>query len=355
MAAQKTVGIFWYGGAHFRKFAYCFALLSVVSCLISQCTVVEPSPNVVVLTSNQVRVEESETLEMVAYRYGVFPRALAEINRLTAPYSLCKGQILTLPTKDGAYYEKKPSEQDPPLSDQPTLLKDGEAVAGPEDQGLDGKGVPQDSDDVLPQEMQGHVDDVPGARESDNPATEKDLNWEKDSKNARVSQQGLPRSESRVPESTSAKGKKDSDGLALPIQSHHIEKSKSNSLTVLTDKSSVVRAAAGGRVKYVGQGIKSSGNIAIVEMPGKKNFVLVYGLLKNLRVKEGDVVSLGQPLGDLEADKGKWALCFELWDWDSRKLVDPMPFLSKSFKSLVRTGDKGIHKSLKKSKKKKRR
>lgn len=87
-----------------------------------------------------------------------------------------------------------------------------------------------------------------------------------------------------------------------------------------------VRAAAGGKIVYSGQGLIGYGNLVIVKHSG--NYLSAYGNNKRLLVREGDTVKLGQKIAEVGKSAAKRAaLHFEIRK--DGKPVNPTLYLPK--------------------------
>jgi lipoprotein NlpD len=90
----------------------------------------------------------------------------------------------------------------------------------------------------------------------------------------------------------------------------------------------VVRAAADGRVAYVGAGLRSYGQLVIIKHPA--GWLSAYGYNRVPRVKEGDVVQHGQVVAEAgEGPLPEGGMAPQLY-FEIRRLgraVDPRPLL----------------------------
>ncbi len=85
-----------------------------------------------------------------------------------------------------------------------------------------------------------------------------------------------------------------------------------------------VRAAAGGRVVYAGNGLRGYGNLLIIK--DNSTFLTAYAHNRVLLVKEGDAVIQGQEIAEMgNTDSDRVALHFELRR--EGKPVDPVTYL----------------------------
>lgn len=85
-----------------------------------------------------------------------------------------------------------------------------------------------------------------------------------------------------------------------------------------------VRAAAGGRVVYAGNGLRGYGNLLIVK--DDATFLTAYAHNRALIVREGDTVTKGQKIAEMgNTDSVHVMLHFELRR--DGKPVDPLKFL----------------------------
>jgi len=85
-----------------------------------------------------------------------------------------------------------------------------------------------------------------------------------------------------------------------------------------------IRASAGGKVVYSGNGLISYGNLIIIKH--NKTFLSAYAYNRKLLVKEGDLVKAGQQIAEMgHKDKKRAILHFEIRK--NGKPVDPLKYL----------------------------
>ena len=112
-----------------------------------------------------------------------------------------------------------------------------------------------------------------------------------------------------------------------PILEAYSEKTRfSRSIQIGGQVGSPVKAAAGGRVVYAGDGLVGFGNLVIISHQGK--LLSAYGHNQSLAVKVGDVVQAGQviaKMGSTGTDRVK--LHFEIRK--QGKPVNPISLLPK--------------------------
>ena len=112
-----------------------------------------------------------------------------------------------------------------------------------------------------------------------------------------------------------------------PILEAYSEKTRFNrSIQIGGQVGSPVKAAAGGRVVYAGDGLVGFGNLVIISHQGK--LLSAYGHNESLAVKVGDVVQAGQviaKMGSTGTDQVK--LHFEIRK--QGKPVNPVSLLPK--------------------------
>jgi lipoprotein NlpD len=88
-----------------------------------------------------------------------------------------------------------------------------------------------------------------------------------------------------------------------------------------------IRAASAGRVVYTGSGIRGYGNLVIIKHG--ENFLSAYAHNRELLVREGEEVSLGQVIAHMgEGAPQKPVLYFEIRR--NGKPIDPLQFLSQT-------------------------
>jgi lipoprotein NlpD len=101
---------------------------------------------------------------------------------------------------------------------------------------------------------------------------------------------------------------------------------ESQGLLISGSEGAPVRAAAAGRVVYTGSGLRGFGNLVIIKHSNV--FLSAYGHNRDLKVKEGDDVTLGQIIASMGLGPGqKPALYFEIRY--KGQAVDPLAYLPK--------------------------
>ncbi|MEQ5842199.1 peptidoglycan DD-metalloendopeptidase family protein [Paraburkholderia acidicola] len=102
---------------------------------------------------------------------------------------------------------------------------------------------------------------------------------------------------------------------------------KNNGIVIGGKPGDQVKAAAGGRVVYAGTGIPAYGPLVIIKHDA--TVITAYGQNSQLLVKEGDVVTQGQPIGEVGVDaRGVASIQFEVRR-DGHP-VDPLAWLPKA-------------------------
>lgn len=97
-------------------------------------------------------------------------------------------------------------------------------------------------------------------------------------------------------------------------------------LTIAGRESQPIYAAAAGRVVYSGSGLVGLGKLVIIKH--NESFLSAYAHNKNILVKEGDKVALGQPIAEMgKTGTDKVSLYFEIRK--NGKPVDPLGYLPK--------------------------
>lgn len=85
-----------------------------------------------------------------------------------------------------------------------------------------------------------------------------------------------------------------------------------------------ITAAAAGQIVYAGSGLRGYGNLVIIKHNGR--YLTAYGYNREILVREGDSVQVGQQIATMGAGPGREpALHFELRR--DGKPVDPIPYL----------------------------
>jgi lipoprotein NlpD len=79
---------------------------------------------------------------------------------------------------------------------------------------------------------------------------------------------------------------------------------KSDGITFKTKKEEIVRASNNGEVAYVGDGFSDYGNLVIIRH--MENYFSIYGHLKNVKVKKGQLLIKGDALASTSLEEGKF-------------------------------------------------
>ena len=87
-----------------------------------------------------------------------------------------------------------------------------------------------------------------------------------------------------------------------------------------------VRAASTGRVVYTGNGIRGYGNLIIIKHAD--SMLSAYALNRDMLVREGEEVALGQPIAHMGERGGMPQLFFEIRS--NGRAVDPLRYLPKA-------------------------
>lgn len=217
------------------------------------------------------RVQRGETAYIVARRYNVSARALAEWNGLGADMALREGQTLLIPPADGSR---------PAAVVAPGVNAPGRVSATPE---------PPSAARPLPNE-------TPTRAGSGNTAA--------------------PAAPS-IPTSSSARMGMPADGsITRPYQ-----KGRHDGIGISAPAGSPVRAAAAGTVAVISQG---TDRVAVVGIQHEGNLLTLYANVDAISVREGAKVTRGQQIGKVRPDNPTY-LRFEVRR--GVESVDPMTML----------------------------
>ncbi len=273
---------------------------------------IEPVP-----ASGMVKVRENDTLFGVATRYKVTPQSIIEENRLNPPYQLREGQALkiiphrTHVVRHGdsvyvvsqryavsQYQLAKLNNLSPPFK-----LKVGQRLQLPNT--LDFTVL----DSGLP-------DGVGGTNVSQPRPTQ-----------TKTKVVTVPRKRFVAPVLGAT------NGFTWPVKGEIIAEFgpsqrgiHNDGVNISATEGSVVGAAAKGRVAFVGNNIKSFGRLVLVKHSG--GIITAYAHLGDIAVKEGEMVTTGQPIGTI-GKSGRVEtpqLHFEIRK--SRQPIDPRSLIS---------------------------
>ncbi len=195
-------------------------------------------------------VGRGETIESIARKAGVSPKAVREMNYLSPEDQVSEGDIIFLPAPDGDYAagrEAVPAEKGPPPK----------AKAAKE-------------------------------REKAKPAP-----------SGVVGQSAVPAIKSRVlpPVAAPQKSAKAAK-LAWPVGGGVLRafgREGGKGIEIATKSGEIVKASASGQVNYAGLPARAYGTMAIIDHGG--DFYTVYSNMAALKVRTGDKIAAGEPVG----------------------------------------------------------
>ncbi len=232
-------------------------------------------------------VKNKDTVDGIAYRYGVSTQSIVDRNRLQPPYPLRAGQTIEVP---GAKYIAP--EIDTAAAAQPSAPPGGpvkkETLAPP----------PGQSAEPAPQRHQPAAGEPtplsPAAATAPPPGPAPRFQW--------------PVNGKVITPYGNAGGQK-SDGI-----------------DIAATNGTPVKAADGGKVVYAGDGVPHLGNLLLVEHSA--GYITAYGNNESLLVKKDDVVKKGQTIARAGSSGGAASprLHFEIRRGGSQTL-DPMTML----------------------------
>ncbi|WP_070107013.1 peptidoglycan DD-metalloendopeptidase family protein [Burkholderia plantarii] len=102
---------------------------------------------------------------------------------------------------------------------------------------------------------------------------------------------------------------------------------RTRGITITSTGDKTVRAAAAGRVVYAGNGVAKYGPLVILKH--ESGLITAYGHNGKLLVNDGDAVSAGQPVAEMDTNPdGRASFDFEVRQ--DGKPVDPMTFLPRN-------------------------
>jgi murein DD-endopeptidase MepM/ murein hydrolase activator NlpD len=232
-------------------------------------------------------VKNKDTVDGIAYRYGVSTQSIVDRNRLQPPYSLRAGQTLAVP---GA--KVVAPETDTATATQPSGPPGGPVKKEtlPPPPGQQAEPAPQ-----RPQPAAGEPTPLsPASATAPPPGPAPRFQW--------------PLNGKVITPYGNAGGQK-SDGI-----------------DIATANGTPVKAADGGKVVYAGDGVPHLGNLLLVEHSA--GYITAYGNNESLLVKKDDVVKKGQTIARAGSSGGASSprLHFEIRRGGSQTL-DPMTML----------------------------
>ncbi|MGN7678753.1 MAG: murein hydrolase activator EnvC family protein [Anaplasma sp.] len=105
----------------------------------------------------------------------------------------------------------------------------------------------------------------------------------------------------------------------------------SSGVAILSDGAAEVKAAAGGKVMYVGKGLKWHGSLVILEH--NRYTISLYSYLHDVHVTTGDKVKKGQVIATVarHGGDGEYFFCFSIRH--NGKPIDPIRYIDRCKKS----------------------
>lgn len=195
---------------------------------------------------NTYKVETGDTLNSIAAKLGVSPKAITDRNNVR-PHQLQVGQVLVIPAGDGAVAQQGPSGAEPSVRSVKTTTIQAPGAASPEA-----------SSEVTGEQSQlARVDKLP----TPDPMSGNSFRWP-------------------------VKGRIISPFGTRPDGSHN------DGINVSVPQGTSVMAAENGVVAYAGSELKGYGNLVLVRHAN--NWVSAYAHNDTLLVKRGDKVRRGQ-------------------------------------------------------------
>lgn len=237
-------------------------------------------------------VAPGDTLYNISLRYGLDPRALAQLNAVTDPTQLRLGQVLHLPP---SVSEPRPAAVAPGVRvsrvTQPAPIEEATVVK-----------TPTDSPETTPVISEAKTNaPAESAAAQPKPAPQK-------------ADAGTPVAVPGTRMLWPARG---------PILADFAKNGKG--LDIGGTEGSIVVAAGDGQVLFVGDGVKGYGNLVIIKHTS--TLVTAYGHNSKVVVKLNDRVKAGQKIAELgKTDAPEPMLRFEVRD--KGKPVDPMKYLA---------------------------
>ncbi len=222
------------------------------------------------LSHGEYRVQRGDTLYAIATRHGWDWRALAEHNRIPAPYTIRVGQVIRFGGAPGMAQPVRP-----PVQGRPSATVAAPVVTAPRS---------------------------PVAAPVSTPATTPVL-----------------------------AGARSASGWAWPASGPVIEGFSSNGslnkgIDIAGELGQPVLAASDGSVVYAGSGLRGYGELVIIKH--NDTYVSAYGHNRRLLVKEGQRVKAGQQIAEMgSTDTDRVKLHFEIRR--QGKPVDPMQYLPR--------------------------
>lgn len=318
--------------------------LVVASGFLTQCSVPHRRP---VLGPGQILVEPGDSVYRLANRYHVRVRDLVSTNRLEPPYMLHEGQVLLLPSfeqnargDEQAQVEKEKASEEP-RRDGPALLTGSETKDPdvPEEERPEEKPFSSDA----PWKGNAGAAMLEQDKGLDKEATEsldpKILSELKRNKalcalDAEKREAALKKCAPCPPKAGARPGKVEEKCVSgppsfrAPVHGKVVAEFRAkkggkpcNGVRLSVEENTSIAAAAGGRVLFVGDGLGKQGKIIAIEHSG--GWLTAYGPLNNIRVKAGQVVRSGEPIGSTA--KNPDGFYFEVRE--NRQVRDPQKYV----------------------------
>ena len=230
------------------------------------------------LQSSKYKVKKGETLYSIAWRAGIDYRQLARVNKITKPYQIFPGQVITLQTSSQT--QKYQSSSSKSGAEIKTQSKNNQKAIANKNSGEYGK----------TQQDQKHKKQV-----KKDPFPTKVRKWRYPSKGSII------------------------EGYSARENGH-------SGLDFGGKTGDPIIAAADGKVVYAGSALRGYGNLIIVKH--NNDFLSAYAHNRSLKVKEKDWVKAGQVIAEMgKTGTDKVKLHFEIRH--RGRSVNPMKYLPR--------------------------
>lgn len=236
------------------------------------------------------KVGRDDTLYSLSRMYGTTVPEIARMNNIAEPYTLKMGQVLRIPR--GAQGQAQPQ--------QPRSAAEELSSLEPKKTIIYKIGKPADTTPML--RTPGPSDEHKAFDSLLSKIVGVDDAQEEEPK----AQINLVTAATALPETEDAEivGKSSRAGFIWPVRgqviSHYGPKSGglyNDGINIAAPRGTPVKAAADGTVAYVGDRLKSYGNLVLIRHPG--GMVTTYAHMHNVQVKPGTKVARGQIIGSV--------------------------------------------------------
>ncbi len=255
-------------------------------------------------------VQKGDTLYGIAWQYGVDPKALADTNRISSPFTIFPGQQIAIRNLRSNPPDNSPTPVKPvrPIANQPVTSKPVTPVS-------------EGSGDIVAKPVEPVVVAVPPPVSTPTPAPAVTPATPK----SPVVASPVPSEKPSHPVPSPGQWQWPVVGKVLaPFSS---SEPVNKGIDIAGKEGKPIAAAASGAVVYAGQGLRGYGNLVIIKHDDV--YLSAYAHARKILVKEGESIKAGQKIAEIgSTGTDSVKLHFEIRK--NGKPVDPVYYLPKS-------------------------